>query len=224
MFHGYISNRCLIRMIEMVSKSSTKEKILDVAEGLFAEHGFNDTSLRTITSKANVNLASVNYHFGDKKTLVRAVLSRYLEVFMPAVKASLIELNLKDDYSMEAVFEALRGPLKALKHVRPNGTSRFMLLIGRGYTDVQGHLRWFITTRYDEVLNLFTQSVMKANPDLTRETLFWRLHFTLGTCVFTMASSQALAEIAENDFGSKVDANSVIDHIIPYLAAGVAAK
>ena len=56
---------------------------MDVAEALFAEHGFNDTSLRTITTKANVNLASVNYHFGDKKTLVRAVLNRYLEAFMP---------------------------------------------------------------------------------------------------------------------------------------------
>ena len=72
-----------------------------------------------------------------------------------------------------------------------------MLLIGRGYTDVQGHLRWFITTRYQEALSLFTQSVLKANPNLTQETLFWRLHFTLGTCVFTMASSQALMEIAE---------------------------
>ncbi|CSD08028.1 TetR family transcriptional regulator [Vibrio cholerae] len=50
----------------MALRSSTKEKILDVAEGLFAEYGFNDTSLRTITSKAGVNLASVNYHFGDK--------------------------------------------------------------------------------------------------------------------------------------------------------------
>lgn len=208
----------------MAPKSSTKEKILDVAEGLFAEHGFNDTSLRTITSKANVNLASVNYHFGDKKTLVRAVLNRYLEAFMPAVKQSLMALNEQESYSMEEVFESLRGPLKALNQIRPSGTSRFMLLIGRGYTDVQGHLRWFITTRYDDVLSLFTQSVMKANPNLTRETLFWRLHFTLGTCVFTMASSQALAQIAENDFAAKVDANSMIDQIIPYLAAGVAAK
>lgn len=208
----------------MAPKSSTKEKILDVAEGLFAEHGFNDTSLRTITSKANVNLASVNYHFGDKKTLVRAVLNRYLEAFMPAVKQSLMALNEQESYSMEEVFESLRGPLKALSQIRPSGTSRFMLLIGRGYTDVQGHLRWFITTRYDDVLSLFTQSVMKANPNLTRETLFWRLHFTLGTCVFTMASSQALAQIAENDFAAKVNANSMIDQIIPYLAAGVAAK
>lgn len=208
----------------MALRSSTKEKILDVAEGLFAEYGFNDTSLRTSTSKAGVNLASVNYHFGDKKTLVRAVLNRYLEAFMPEMKQSLERLNERDDYDMAEVFEALRAPLRSLSELRPNGTSRFMLLIGRGYTDVQGHLRWFITNRYNDVLTLFTDSVLKANPNLTRETLFWRLHFTLGTCVFTMASSQALAEIAENDFGSKVDPKSVVDQLIPYLAAGVAAK
>ncbi|WP_165967289.1 TetR/AcrR family transcriptional regulator [Vibrio cholerae] len=208
----------------MALRSSTKEKILDVAEGLFAEYGFNDTSLRTITSKAGVNLASVNCHFGDKKTLVRAVLNRYLEAFMPEMKQSLERLNERDDYDMAEVFEALRAPLRSLSELRPNGTSRFMLLIGRGYTDVQGHLRWFITNRYNDVLTLFTDSVLKANPNLTRETLFWRLHFTLGTCVFTMASSQALAEIAENDFGSKVDPKSVVDQLIPYLAAGVAAK
>ncbi|PWG87745.1 TetR family transcriptional regulator [Vibrio cholerae] len=224
MWREYISNSCLIRVIEMALRSSTKEKILDVVEGLFAEYGFNDTSLRTITSKAGVNLASVNYHFGDKKTLVRAVLNRYLEAFMPEMKQSLERLNERDDYDMAEVFEALRAPLRSLSELRPNGTSRFMLLIGRGYTDVQGHLRWFITNRYNDVLTLFTDSVLKANPNLTRETLFWRLHFTLGTCVFTMASSQALAEIAENDFGSKVDPKSVVDQLIPYLAAGVAAK
>ncbi|MFM2589531.1 TetR/AcrR family transcriptional regulator [Vibrio sp. TBV020] len=208
----------------MPVRNSTKEKILDVAEALFAEHGFKDTSLRTITSKAGVNLASVNYHFGDKKTLVRAVLNRYLEAFMPAVQDALINLNLNDDYSMAEVFESLRAPLRNLNDVRPNGTSRFMLLIGRGYTDVQGHLRWFITTRYSETLSLFTESVMKANPKLTQEELFWRLHFTLGTCVFTMASSQALLEIAENDYGKSMDAKSVVDQLIPFLAAGVAAE
>ncbi|MBA5762549.1 TetR/AcrR family transcriptional regulator [Vibrio sp. 404] len=208
----------------MTAKLKTKDKILDVAEALFAEHGFNDTSLRTITSKAGVNLASVNYHFGDKKTLVRAVLDRYLEAFMPAVSDALITLNLNSNISMNQVFEALRAPLMSLNDVRPNGTSRFMLLIGRGYTDVQGHLRWFITTRYQGTLALFCESVLKANPALSREELFWRLHFTLGTCVFTMASSQALAEIARNDYGQTVDAQSVLDQLIPYLAAGVSAE
>ncbi|MCV5341104.1 hypothetical protein OFC87_29690, partial [Escherichia coli] len=108
------------------------------------------------------------------------------EALMPSIKASLIELNTRESYNMDEVFESLRLPLRTLNDVRPNGTALFMLLIGRGYTDVQGHLRWFISTRYSEVLNLFTFSIMKANPELTEELLFWRLHFTLGTCVFTM--------------------------------------
>ncbi|WP_086984433.1 TetR/AcrR family transcriptional regulator [Vibrio aphrogenes] len=208
----------------MAVRNKTKAKIMDVAEALFAEHGFNDTSLRSITTKANVNLASVNYHFGDKKTLVRAVLNRYLEAFMPELEKTLTELNTRDHYTMTEVFNTLVQPLLSLDKVRPNGASRFMLLTGRGYTDVQGHLRWFITTRYSTVLNLFTLSVQKANPNLDPETLFWRLHFTLGTCVFTMSSSKALAEIAYNSYGKKVDSDVLIQQLIPFLAAGVAAQ
>lgn len=221
---GVYSNICLIRAIEMTTRLTTKDKILDVAEALFADGGFNDTSLRTITSKANVNLASVNYHFGDKKTLVRAVLNRYLEAFMPAVETALYQLNEREDYDMVDVFQSLKEPLLALNDVKPGGASRFMSLVGRGYTDVQGHLRWFITTRYTETLAMFTHSVMRANPKLDAETLFWRLHLTLGTCVFTMASSQALSEIALSSFEKEVSAEAIIDQIIPYLAAGVAAE
>ncbi len=207
----------------MVHKSKTKQKILDVAETLFAEQGFNDTSLRAITGKADVNLASVNYHFGDKKTLVRAVLDRYLEAFMPAFGKELQTLEQKSEYTMQQVFCCFKKPLLQLDDIKPNGASRFMLLIGRGYADVQGHLRWFITTRYNDVLSRFIDLTIKANPNLSPETLFWRLHFTLGAGIFTMASSQALSDIAYNDYGQTVDTSVVIDQLIPYLAAGLAA-
>ena len=207
----------------MAGKGETKARILDAAELLFAEHGFKDTSLRTITSKAGVNLASVNYHYGDKKTLVRAVLGRYLEAFMPSLQSELEVLLTRDDFSMEDVFRCIKNPLLSLNEYRANGATVFMSLIGRGYTDVQGHLRWFIMTRYDQVLNLFTTAVCRANPSLDPETLFWRLHFTLGASVFTMASSTALCEIAENDFSRKVKPEDLIERMVPYLAAGVAA-
>ncbi|ORT49855.1 TetR family transcriptional regulator [Vibrio sp. qd031] len=203
---------------------NTKEKIVQVAEGLFAEQGFNDTSLRAITSKADVNLASVNYHFGDKKSLIRAVLNQYLEAFMPALGRALTELEQQPHHDMQAVFEAIKKPLMNLNAVRDNGASRFMLLVGRGYSDVQGHLRWFITNHYDDVLQQFITAVHRASPDLTREQLFWRLHFVLGTCVFTMASSQALMEIAFSDFGRAADSEVIINQLIPFLAAGVSAN
>ena len=54
----------------------TKERLLDVAERLFADFGYRATSLRDITSEAGVNLASVNYHFGSKDALLAALLDR----------------------------------------------------------------------------------------------------------------------------------------------------
>ena len=52
--------------VDPMSQSDTKTRILDGAEQLFAREGFHNTSLRTLTSLASVNLASVNYHFGSK--------------------------------------------------------------------------------------------------------------------------------------------------------------
>ena len=58
---------------------ATKARILDAAEALFMEHGFEATSLRLITAAAGVNLAAVNYHFGSKEELFQAVLTRRLD-------------------------------------------------------------------------------------------------------------------------------------------------
>src|SRR5512145_612481 len=57
----------------------TKERILDAAEALFMVHGYEATSLRSITAAAAVNLAAVNYHFGSKEELFQAVLTRRLD-------------------------------------------------------------------------------------------------------------------------------------------------
>ena len=62
-----------------MAQKDTVERILDAAEILFAERGFAETSLRTITSAAGVNLAAVNYHFGSKKALIQAVFVRFID-------------------------------------------------------------------------------------------------------------------------------------------------
>jgi hypothetical protein len=49
------------------------------------------------------------------------------------------------------------------------------------------------------------------------------LHFTMGTVVFTMSSSDALIDIAKSDFDKTMDIAGVIKKVIPYVAAGVAA-
>lgn len=206
----------------MADRSDTKTRILDAAEKLFAERGFSETSLRLITSKAEVNLASVNYHFGSKKELIRAVLARYLDVFMPVASAEIVKLQGVDKTaSLHDIFSALVSPLLNLNQLRAEGTSTFLQLLGRGYIESQGHLRWFITTHYGEHLAQFVKAVADSTPHIPPTEMFWRLHFTLGTVVFTMASADALIEIAAADFKEHNDIEAVIRKVIPYLSAGV---
>jgi AcrR family transcriptional regulator len=67
-------------MREDTSKNSidTRSRILDAAESLFMEYGFDGTSMRLITGQAGVNLAAINYHFGSKELLFQEVFRRRL--------------------------------------------------------------------------------------------------------------------------------------------------
>lgn len=209
----------------MTKNDTTKTKILDAAEQLFAERGFAETSLRTITARAKVNLASVNYHFGSKKSLIQDVFERFLSDYSQGLNEALNELESKQtsDVSTETLLRALVSPLLLLEKKRKTSISIFMRLLGRAYAETQGHLRRYVTDKYGFVLVRFTLLFQKAYPNLSNDQIFWRLHYTLGSLIFTLAGSDALREIAAADFDREMAIEEVIDEMIPFLAAGMKA-
>ena len=54
---------------------STKDRILEAAGNVFAQKGFEAGTVREICQLADVNLAAINYHFGDKRRLYLAAVS-----------------------------------------------------------------------------------------------------------------------------------------------------
>lgn len=54
---------------------ATRQRLLEVAGPLFAEHGFRDTGIKQICVAAGCNVAAVNYHFGSKQAFYAAVLA-----------------------------------------------------------------------------------------------------------------------------------------------------
>jgi len=201
----------------------TKDKIILAAEKLFSEHGFEQTSLRQITSEADVNLASVNYHFGSKKSLIQAVMARYQSVFMPALDEQLSRLAEQESYSTTEVLACITAPLIALRQVRVDGPVIYLRLLGFAYSEIQGHLRKFTMTHFGHVVQRFFEMIQQANPHLRRKTLFWRLHFSLGAMLFAQVSGQALREIALADFGEETQAEETFLKLLPFVAAGIAA-
>lgn len=209
----------------MAKALRTKDKIIIAAEKLFSEHGFEQTSLRQITSEAEVNLASVNYHFGSKKALIQAVMARYQSVFMPALAEQLHRLQNSgaDQVRTEDVLACVMPPLIALRQVRADGPVIYLRLLGYAYSEIQGHLRKFTMTNYGEIMHEFFQMIQQANPSVCPNTLFWRLHFSLGAMLFAQTSGQALREIAAADFGEETQAEESLLKLLPFVAAGISA-
>jgi AcrR family transcriptional regulator len=55
----------------------TRQRLLEAAGEVFAERGFRNATIREICDHANANVAAINYHFGDKKSLYAEVISEY---------------------------------------------------------------------------------------------------------------------------------------------------
>lgn len=204
-----------------MAQPDTVTRILDTAEVLFAERGFAETSLRTITSKAKVNLAAVNYHFGSKKSLIQAVFARYLDPFAVHFHVALDALdekyrNTSDGVPLEVLLETLTRTVLEIPAER-NSLRVFMRLLGLAYSQAQGHLRSYLQEEYGDVFTRFTELLRRATPDLPETERFWRLHFMLGSVIFTLSGLEALRDIAEKDYGERVSVRELVHRLQPVV-------
>src|SRR6187551_1336576 len=113
---------------------NTKDRILGAAEELFAQHGFSGTSLRQVTSRADVNIAAVNYHFGSKENLVNEVFRRRMDG-MTTQRLEQLETALdRHPGQLEPILAAFIEPALALAQDR-NGGASFVRVIARAYAE-----------------------------------------------------------------------------------------
>ncbi len=204
-----------------MSHAATRDRIITAAESLFAERGFAETSLRLITTKAGVNLAAVNYHFGSKKELIQAVFERFLSRLMAELADEMRHMKKSEKTpTVEEVLKLFMRPLQALDQIEPDGASIFMRLLGRAYAETQGHLRRFTFEHYGNVIGDLVGLLHEAYPTLPPSDVFWRLHFMMGTLVFAIGGNQALGEISAADYHEEVTLNDIVAKLIPFLAAG----
>jgi AcrR family transcriptional regulator len=205
-----------------MAQKDTAERILDAAEALFSEKGFAETSLRNITTKAGVNLAAVNYHFGSKKSLIQAVFARYLTPFSNQFSDQLDVIEQQHN-TPEQLLKLLVVTLAKSGLEKPDKFGVFMRLLGLAYSQGQGHLRKFLTSEYGEVFARYMKEVNRITPELTPKERFWRIHFMLGAAVFTMSSVDSLVAMANHDLGTQSDVKDVISQLMPFLASGLMA-
>ena len=202
----------------------TKDRILDAAEALFMEHGFEATSLRSITAAAAVNLAAVNYHFGTKEELFQAVLTRRLDP-MNQKRVDLLT-RLEDEAAPEAlpcdrILSAMFIPALELARDPERGGKNFLRLLGRAYADPAPFIREFLAAQYAVMIARFKSAFARALPNLPKKELSWRLHFIMGALSYTLAGTDALRLIAELTPAESANDELLLDRLAPFLLAGL---
>ena len=198
----------------------TRTRILDAAEELFMQHGFEGTSMRLLTGKAGVNLAAVNYHFGSKDALIEAVFRRRLD---PMNAERIAALERLEDPSPEDIIRAFVGPSLRLIEDAKGGGRNFIRLLGRTYTEPAKTIRALIGQMYAPAMQRYKAALERALPQMPPDELVWRMHFMFGTLAYTLAATDTVQLIAGCKPEDRHDARLLEDRLTAFLAAGLGA-
>ena len=204
----------------------TRTRILDAAEELFMQHGFEGTSMRLLTTRAAVNLAAVNYHFGSKDALIEDVFRRRLDPMNAARLGALDKLESEAAgraLAPEAIIRAFVGESLRMVEDAKGGGRNFIRLLGRTYTEPAKTIRALIGQMYAPTMERYKAALERALPQMPREELVWRMHFMFGTLSYTLAATDAVQLIAGCKPEDRHDARLLEDRLTAFLAAGLAA-
>lgn len=202
-----------------IRQVDTRERILDAAERLFMEQGYDGTSMRQITSGAAVNLAAVNYHFGSKGALMQEVFRRRLAWLNEERLRVLNEMEsaaagkpLKPSQIVDGFF----GTLLRMAEDQQHGGVTFLRLLGRTLTDPSEFIRTFMAHEYGVVVERYKEALFKALPDVPKAEIVWRFHFMLGATSYAIAGTDGLRLVTDWQIEPE-DSIDRIDRLLPRL-------
>ncbi len=203
-------------------KRTTKDKLMDAAEKLFARRGFYGSSLRDITSAAGVDLALVNYHFGSKKQLFIAVIERRGAVLNEERLRRLSDARLgaaPGAPSTEAVVGAFLDPiLERLAHAGPGWHNYFALI-----AYVNNSPEWgskLMGKTFDGVVREFIRTLLDSLPGSAPVDIFWGYNFLTGALTLSLAETGRLDALSDGLCRSN-DVAALKERLGPYVAAGL---
>ena len=201
--------------------ADTKERIFDAAERLFVERGFAGSSLRAVTGEAGVNLAAVNYHFGSKEELLRAVFRRR---FGPMNQLRLEALDTLEARCaggpprVEEVLETFLRPLLEQQESSRNSHNGVgtRALVARLVAEPRHLLRPLLQEEFAEVARRYFVAMRRALPDVPTRELLWRFQFVTG------AINQVIAEDASDQLPlDEHPPADTLQRMVAFLGAGL---
>jgi AcrR family transcriptional regulator len=202
-------------------EAGARERLLRVAARLFAEHGFNGVSVRTITAAAGVNLAAVSYYFGSKEGLLAAIYESHCRP-MAAERVRLLEACAPGPGRppmLEQIIAAFIGPALDATIDAVGGGAVFTRLRAVLAHENNALAKQLVAEHFDATSRRFIAALALSLPRLAREEVYWRFHFLLGALYYTMITPDRIRHLSDS-ICDPADVAGVMAEMVRFVAAG----
>jgi len=209
-------------MIEATQRNAalTRGKILQAAEAEFADHGFDGVSVRQIAMRAEVPVALINYHFGSKEGLYRAIFEMRAPMIIDQRIAGLrlAEMEPERERKVEMIVKAVLVPNLHMRSTEKN--SSYSRILAREVADPKSHNRKVIAEFFDPIAYRVIEALRNAMPDRTIEEINWGYQAMLGVMVYTMADTGRISRLSDGRCDPE-DELATATHLVALMKAAL---
>jgi AcrR family transcriptional regulator len=194
----------------------TRERLLDAAEALLADHGFGPASHRSIAGQAGVHVALVNYHFGSKEMLFEEALERRSQRLVGLWRAGLAPLVQKRAATVEDVLWAYWAPFDTVDRHDDVAWRNYICVVARIAESADGE-RW-TARHFGDVIAEFREALRQSLPGISASDLdsgFRYVRRLLDTVLLHRCAKAGGTCVPQ---GFRADD---VDRMIAFLAAGL---
>lgn len=197
-----------------------REHILDVAEELFARHGFDGVTTRSVASQADTTGAMIYYYFDTKRALFDAAIARRANILnrerIDALDA--YEAAAGDSVTLEGAISAFLHPVMEKLAKGGNEWRNYLALIAwvGNMHDWGGEV---MTRSFDPVIQRLIAVIRRALPDAREDDVYWAYHFLSGALILTASGTDRIDRLSGGVCRS-TDIAAIEPRMIEFAAAG----
>ena len=195
-------------------KKDVRRKLLDAAEQLFCQKGFHQTSIRDIVTKADCNIAAVNYHFGGKDKLYLKMLHRFLQNMAEKQTQNINQVMKSEKPELEDLIRIIAST--SLEPLKTGRQSVIRIMIRETLDPHKDSEEIIPHEMYRDVEKLFIDSIIKLTPGLeTKDAILARFSFD-----GVVTNAHLFSEFYYKIFPD-MDFDILINHIVNFTCAGI---
>jgi|SRR5579872_6807758 len=195
----------------------TRDRILKAAERLFAERGYDATSVRAIVAKARVNQAAINYHFAGKDGLYREILGAAFRALTDQQVAHAEEMK---SMSREAALgEFVRHQLRPL--AARDGLSRHIRIFNWETVRPTAVYRKMLSEEAAPFMGLAIDLVRRFLPTADGRTLMMAAIWLIGQCSIFVRNREQLANPPVSLAFDEAAIERLVERVTAWALAGL---